>query len=426
MNPLSLTHRRTPKTLLAAAVVAAASATSVPSWAQSYVPSPEAQNSAITSWWDPTRNTQFVIYMGYYGDIIVLTCGPGGCWQVSAVDPVPSVVIGGLDSTSPEVLPFLGGSPLTGYFDGDTGHIYFIGWELNSRLQYQYVGDLWEEHIDQSGQWSGQSLTAAAHASTQPWNANGDGYAPYLMSSLSSMYVNGRQHVFYAGSADSAIHDTYFDGNWHDVAVTGNFHAPPFMGLDLTSYYDGLEHVYAAGQEYYSDCDECTWYPGAAPAMSGYVVGETHNGVQAIYGVQNYYGWIADNWFVGNYGWYTSYASANNYNPYSPIIAYEDNSDISPRVFYVGGDQHIYQMWDNEDIMQETGAVPAAMGSDDDALSAITGYFDGVNDHVFYIGVDQHVHELYMSSTTLVGGWSLNDLSVSANATQQSSLPSLP
>ena len=413
-------QRRILVPMLAGALLATAATTTRPSRAQSFVPSPESQFSAITSWWDTSRNTQFVIYGTQYGGIAVLTCGDGGCWQVAAVDPVPGVYPVGLYSTNP-LLPFLGGSQLTGYFDGTTGHIFFIGLDLGTG-QYQHVGDLWEEHIDPSGTWSGQSLTAATGA-TQPWNGNGQGNAAYLMSSLSSLFVQNRQHVFFSGAADNKIHDTYFDGAWHDVPVTGSFPAPPLMGLNLTSYFDGLEHVYAAGQEVYSSCDECNWLPGSAPSLGGYVFGETHSGVESIFGMASY-GVLRNTYFVG--GWYQSDSWADNYDEYSPLLSYEDNSSISPRAFYVGGDQHIYQQWNDEDITAEIGAPLAALGSDDDALSPITGYYDGINDHVFYIGADQHVHELYMSSTTLSGGWLQNDLTLSANATQPGQLPSLP
>ena len=410
------------KPALAAAVFAASSAICGASWAQSFAPNPESQLSAITSWWDTSRNTQFVVYVSQYDEIVVLTCGDGGCWQVAATDPVPGVEPGGLYGTNP-LLPFAGGSPLTGYFDGTTGHLFFVGWELNQHtFDYQHVGDLWEEHIDSSGTWSGQSLTAATNA-TQPWNGKGTGYRPYLVSSLSSLFAQDRQHVFYIGADFSQVHDTYFDGAWHDVTISGSID-PPFMGLNLTSYFDGLEHVYAAGQEVYSSCDECNWLPGTAPSLGGgYVFGETHSGVESIFGMASP-GVLRNAYFVG--GWYQSDSWADNYNQNSPLLSYEDNSNISPRAFYVGGDQHIYQQWNDEDITAEIGAPLAAMGSDDDALSPITGYYDGINDHVFYIGADQHVHELYMSSTTLSGGWLQNDLTLSANATQTDQLPNLP
>ena len=243
------------------------------------------------------------------------------------------------------------------------------------------------------------------------------------MSSLSSLYANNRSHVFYVGSAESRVHDAYYDGAWHDVPVTGSFTAPPFMGLNLTSYYDGFEHVYAAGQEVYASCDECGWGAGNAPALSfGYVAGQNF-GAESIWGLgETNYGWITEEYFWG--GWSSVTAYSPNYDPYSPLLTYAD--DTYYRGFYVGGDQHIYQIGYPEDITQETGAPLVAMGSDDDALAPITGYYDGMNDHVFYIGADQHVHELYMSSSYRTGAWLQNDLTLSSGATEYSQLPSLP
>jgi hypothetical protein len=217
---------------------------------------------------------------------------------------------------------------------------------------------------------------------------------------------------------------------WRLPPSFSNFtYGAPFMGLNLTSYYDGLLHVYAAGEEFYSSCDSCSWFSGSAPPLSGYVVGDAHN-EENITGAPQYQV-MTTYYFAGGQGWLSEQISAPNYDAYSPALVYEDSSPHSPRTVYVGGDGHIYQPWVDvpgtfagEDIMAETGATPVALGQDDDALSSITGYFDGVNDHVFYIGVDQHVHELYMSNEYWGGAWSPNDLTLAAQATQY--LPSMP
>ena len=87
------------------------------------------------------------------------------------------------------------------------------------------------------------------------------------------------------------------------------------------------------------------------------------------------------------------------------------------RSYYEGANQHVYSIywnsstssWVNEDLTAVTGNTPAAPGS---ALSDIV-LADG-STHVFYLGTNQHVFQLLWISGT---GWSSQDLTAATGNT---------
>src|ERR1044071_1385886 len=82
-------------------------------------------------------------------------------------------------------------------------------------------------------------------------------------------------------------------------------------------------------------------------------------------------------------------------------------------VFYVGPNQHIYDMywsasggWNNQDLTAITGNTPAASGSALTSTTLSDGSPSGTV-HAFYFGPNQHVYHLYFSTAA---GWANQDL----------------
>ena len=477
--------------LLPAAIVAAAASLSHAheARAQIYVPSPEAQYTGITAWWDSVTGTEYVFYVcgdqaeigGGEGNICVVTCGAGGCWVAPDAGGDPSYApnaitdTGGLTSaqywstgTFQNTTQFWGGQ-LTGFFDSNTqgymGHVYFSGWRIDPSNRAdpfaasRVLPHLFEFAINGASRWITTDLTAATGATT-PYATNltdaaADG-GDALFGSLSSLSADGFEHVFYLGQADTAVHDTYYNAGWQDRAVTPSltYLNPPYYGAGLTSYFDGSAmHVVTTSQEYYAS-DTCYFFDGLAfscsysnstPWWTGWM-GSGLSGFLASTGSgppdYTYYTEVFGETGIasaqvnilsdaaGNWEGRSNALTLPNYDVNNPSLQYTDPYYV--RTFYVGGDQHIYG-YDGggaEDLMPQSGGPNAAYSNSaagDDALTQLAGFFDGNYDHVFYIAVDGHVHELYNPTPwQLTGGWYSNDLNLSARATSPGQLPFMP
>jgi|GEM_PF-752730 len=93
-------------------------------------------------------------------------------------------------------------------------------------------------------------------------------------------------------------------------------------------------------------------------------------------------------------------------------------NDGSIHVFYIGSNQHIYQLywysnggWTNQDITAITGTGLAAVGS---KLTAVAPSSGPIPLAVFYEATNQHIYQWYWSPTP---GWQNQDLSASTSNT---------
>jgi hypothetical protein len=79
----------------------------------------------------------------------------------------------------------------------------------------------------------------------------------------------------------------------------------------------------------------------------------------------------------------------------SAVAGFSDT--VGEHVFYLGTNQHVYQLdwnsttysWSNQDLTAFTGGVLAASGS------ALTSFADSSGEHVYYLGTNRHVYQLY-------------------------------
>src|SRR5439155_7336137 len=99
---------------------------------------------------------------------------------------------------------------------------------------------------------------------------------------------------------------------------------------------------------------------------------------------------------------------------HSGLFGFPNLPGPAQQVFYIGTNQHIYQYytsgstWVVQDLTAATGNTLAS------SSSPLTGFSDsipgpGTDAHLFYIGANQHIYQLLFNSATW--SWSNSDLS---------------
>jgi hypothetical protein len=162
--------------------------------------------------------------------------------------------------------------------------------------------------------------------------------------------------------------------------------------------------------------DDLTARTGAPNAIAGSALaGEFDtrlNHVEVYYFGSNlraYQLWWDGSW---HYGDITSSAGAAPAAPGSPLGSQVDPIAQTVEVYYLDLSNHVDQLywngvWNHDDLTVRTGAPNAAAGSPlVNQIDTITN-----NPEAYFIGADQHVYELWFP-----GGWYWSDITYSAGA----------
>jgi hypothetical protein len=389
---------------------------------------------SITGYWDPAHGTEYAFYADVKGNLMALSCGPGGCWK--------SQTLAGAGL-------FQMGSPLVSFFDGTQGHLFFIG---PSDHLYELYGnpptignDLTADTNPQNG---GPSLKAGC-------GSKGPGAVPG--TNLSAMW-NGVEHVFWF-DVTSALHETYFNGNWWDHVIAPASSAGTTASVTgwvtqgLTSVYDGTyQHVFyndwgtqSVWDTFFPGSCSTRWctiqisasgagYVGGGPPQSGSpypfgllqaidVPGQLLGGasgttVPYVAGpsstlTSNYtYGWW-DNVYDLNGQWIWAAGPNIGVAPGYPFLYY--TPDV--KAFWIGTDNNVYNSGTIVTDSSNLAATPWAFSQSGDwgqyvwgaPLAGVwnnqmAGFSDGTYIHAFYIGADSNIHELYMLQSDYSNG----------------------
>ena len=216
------------------------------------------------------------------------------------------------------------------------------------------------------------------------------------------------------------------------VNVSGTAWPPlPVAGTALEGYRlsNDSQHVFFIGTDKYVhelditagavwDDNDLTTLAGAVPptatsALAGYRLSDDSKHVFFI-GTDNH---LYELYITAGAGWVyndlTALARAVPPTATSALDGYR-LSDDSKHVNFIGTDNHVHELyitgggrWVDNDLTTLAGAVPPT------ATSALEGFrLSDDSQHVFFIGTDNHVHELYIAGA----GWVDNDLTTLAGA----------
>jgi hypothetical protein len=245
------------------------------------------------------------------------------------------------------------GSQLTGFFDGQRQHVFYVS-----------SGD---EHIRElyyDGIWNGNDLTGDTNTPT-----------PYL-TSLTSLFDGHSEHVFYV-SQDGHVRELFYNGIWNGNDLTGDTNGPSAYASSLTSFWDGSrEHVFYVS---YSDSHvRELYYDGIWNGND--LTGDTNGPTALCKGILR--------------------CLASFFDGHKEHVFYLSSSDGHVRELFFNG------IWNGNDLTADTKG-PAASGL------ALSGFWDGSKEHVYYISSsDDHVRDLYSNSN---GTWSGQDLTAITN-----------
>jgi hypothetical protein len=244
--------------------------------------------------------------------------------------------------------------------------------------------------------------------------------------------------VFYLGS-DQHINELSWSSatGWHSSDVTSAAGAPiaaggspvvghidSIAGTDEVFYIGSNQHVYqlfwspSAGRNF----GDLTLTTGAPAAVAGsglssqvdtiantdevFYIGSNQHVYELFYSASS--GW--------NFGDLTAVTGTALAVSGSPIIAHTDSIAGTDEAFYIGSNQHVYELfyspsagWNFGDLTLTTGAPAAVAGS------GLSSHVDMIanTDEVFYIGSNQHVYELFYSASS---GWNFGDLTLTTGA----------
>jgi microsomal dipeptidase-like Zn-dependent dipeptidase len=221
----------------------------------------------------------------------------------------------------------------------------------------------------QQWRWSTQELTAMS-------GNNGQAIASSGLTSFSKR--DDSEHLFYVGT-DGRIRQLFYDGrlwNYQDLSAMAAGSSAD-LASPLTSFVksNDSEHVFYVSpdrrvrQLVY---DGARWYDQNLSAASG---------------------------------------STMTVSIDSGLASFT-KTDGSEHVFYVGADQHIHQLvygsrgWVDQDLTALPGGVSAASGS------GITAFAKADRtEHVYYVGLDQHLYQLFWNGAA----WYTQNLTAAAN-----------
>ena len=242
-----------------------------------------------------------------------------------------------------------------------------------------------------------------------------------------------QQDVFYRGT-DQHIHFRYYNSaqGWQVQDVTTLSGAPSAApATAVSSFKDTLQnqqhvvfeaangHIYQA----YSSSNPSSWSfqdvtsitssGGAAIGTPLVTYSDSTTGVQYVF-------YIGLNQHVNVLYWLGTWAAVDASSVGgavpaalgSTLTGFYENQSHAAHVFYEAADQHIHELYTNQNpgyigIMDNSGmsgATPAINGS------PLTGYFDNglQQENLFFLGIDQHIHHLFYKYAT--PGWQAEDV----------------
>lgn len=203
---------------------------------------------------------------------------------------------------------------------------------------------------------------------------------------------------------------------WHVTDVTGvaGCCVPAMQGSALSSHFDTVAN---ADEVFYQLPDQRiinlwwdgTWHATDVTTAAGSPLGAAGTSlsshVNTVADVTEVFfidtnGHLVSLWWQP-YQWQTSDLTVITGAPLpsagSQIVGYMNTLDGLDEVFYIGADQHIYQLWWSNwswhftDLTAIAGGPVAANGS------SLNSHFNTVanTDQLYYIGTDQHIHLLW-------------------------------
>lgn len=207
------------------------------------------------------------------------------------------------------------------------------------------------------------------------------GYTPAGGRWSLTSFWNGGQHIYFVATNGHIIEGYKTANGWNPGDLTAVTGGPNASGAALSSYVDssGGQHI---------------WYV-------------TSN--QRVY--ELYYNPSSHAWSNQDLTSATGGALAQSGSPVTGFIDSTGNG-----VFYIGTNQHVYQMyynpstfrWSNGDITAATGAPSAELGS------YLTGFTDSAGQHVYYTSTNRHIYQLYWNPSTK--RWGYGDLTAQTGA----------
>jgi hypothetical protein len=254
---------------------------------------------------------------------------------------------------------------------------------------------------------------------------------------------NKQQHVFFVGG-DKRVHELVYADHWYHNDVTGLATTPIAAPIALpttalvgyVTAWNSQQHVIylSAGNRINELCYAGKWthhdliadatVPTQAPvaaagsALAGYVTNRSQQQHVIYLGADNH---VHELCYGGR--WYhhdlTKDGSAPAAKAGSALsgteITYSSSLDWQQSIFFVGADDHVYEMlyakagWSCLDLNDNAvdGTPPNAA-----AGTALAGFETPDNEqrHVIYVGTDKHVHELVHNNYQ----WSTDDLTETA------------
>ena len=316
-------------------------------------------------------------------------CHPCGWHPRDVTGEAGGLAVAGSALTS----TLLDGNPRV-YYVGRYNHVYELAWSRDD--DHWYLRDVTE---DAGGQPANEFAESAA---------------------LTSTLLDGNPRVYHVGN-DNHVYELAWsrdDDHWYQRDVTGDAGGQPAMaGSALTStLLDGNPRVYHVGNDNHVyelawSRDDDHWYQrdvtgdaGGQPAMAGSALTSTLlDGNPRVYYVGNdnhvyELAWSRDDdhWYLrdvtGEAGGLAVAGSALT----STLL------DGNPRVYYVGRYNHVYELawsrdddhWYLRDVTEDAGGQPANEFAESAALTSTL--LDG-NPRVYHVGNDNHVYELAWS-----------------------------
>jgi subtilisin family serine protease len=257
------------------------------------------------------------------------------------------------------------------------------------------------------------------------------GTAASSTSALTSIVVGGSHAVYYVGT-DQHVHELFWNGSaWSNGDVSAATGAPAASTTaGLTSIVSGNSHaVYYVGTDqhvYELFWNGSTWTNGDLIAATGGTPSSstggltsivTSPGAHAVYYVgtnQHVYElfWNGFAWSDGDLTAATGGTLSGSASGLTSILI----SSVAYAIYYIGTDQHVYELFWNGGPAWTVGDVTAATGGALAAsASALTSFLSGSTTHaVYYVGTNQHAYELFWNGVA----WSNGDVTaVTGNVT---------
>jgi hypothetical protein len=360
----------------------------------------------LTSYWDSAHGTEYVFYEDNTGNVDALSCGPGACWKSQVVAAAGwmtpgSSLISYYDGTnghlffqgtngSADILELKGNPPttsatvtdvtaqtnpsnggpggfyypyttaagasasaittfsnLTGFWDGNNDHVFYMDGAGNTHESY-YDNGSWWDHI----------VAAATSLAYTPGNT------------LRSLWDGVNEHVYisFMSQGGWAV-SSYPSGNWTPTTIP-----------------------YSGGEGFNLTPVALTGWTGIEVLLAGSP--STMNQIDAMY-----------NDLEGGYTtWFNLSTPAVDYAWQVPTLAYTDGSG-SAELFFVGptnGHVYLYSQFaspaidlsaspGNNGAIVDTAGTPAGL----DLFSPLSGFFDGTYDHLFFFDTSGNVEEIY-------------------------------